>query len=57
MVAEGDKVKVNDILATIEAMKMETTVVSKVDGVIGKILVKENQPVKAGELIIEMRSK
>jgi len=56
-VAEGDTVKVNDILAIIEAMKMETTVVSKVDGVIDKIHVGENQPVKAGELIISMRVK
>ena len=55
-VAEGDVVKVNDILAVIEAMKMETTVVSKADGVIDKIHIKENQPVKAGELIIGMRS-
>ena len=54
-VVVGDKVKANEVLAIIEAMKMETTVMSKVDGVIDKIHVKANQPVKAGELIITMK--
>ena len=54
VVAEGDKVKANTTLAIIEAMKMETAIVSKADGVIGKIYVKQNQPVKVGELIISM---
>ena len=54
-VSEGDKVKANEVLAIVEAMKMETTVMSKVDGIIDKIHVKQNQPVKAGELIITMR--
>jgi pyruvate carboxylase len=54
-VAKGDTVKKNDVLAVIEAMKMETVVVSKADGVIGEILVREKQPVKAGELIIRMK--
>jgi len=43
------------VLAVIEAMKMETTVVSRVDGVVEEVLVKEQQPVKAGELVIRMR--
>jgi len=51
----GDKVKANEVLAIIEAMKMETTVMSKVDGIIDTIHVAQNQPVKAGELIITMR--
>jgi len=53
-VSKGDVVEKNDILAIIEAMKMETAVVSKEDGVIDKLHVKEHQPVKAGELIISM---
>jgi pyruvate carboxylase len=52
---KGDTVKKNDVLAVIEAMKMETVVVAKADGVIDEVLVKERQPVKAGELIIKMR--
>ena len=43
------------MLAVIEAMKMETVVVAKADGVIAEVLVKERQPVKAGELIIKMK--
>ncbi|MCL2838610.1 MAG: pyruvate carboxylase [Oscillospiraceae bacterium] len=54
-VSKGEKVQKNQVLAVIEAMKMETTVVSKTDGVIDDILVKEKQPVKAGELIIRMK--
>jgi len=54
-VAPGDVVAKNDILAVIEAMKMETVIVSKAAGVIDKVLVKEHQPVKVGELIITMR--
>jgi len=51
----GDTVKKNEVLAIIEAMKMETTVVSKIDGVISEVLVQEKQPVRAGELIIKMK--
>jgi len=54
-VAKGEKVEKNQVLAVIEAMKMETIVVSKTAGVIDDILVKEKQPVKAGELIIRMK--
>ena len=53
-VKEGDAVKQGAVVAVIEAMKMETTVVAKADGVIAKIFVTENQPVKAGELIVRM---
>ena len=56
LVKAGDIVKTNDVIAVIEAMKMETTVVSRVDGVIDEILTKEGQPVKAGELIIRMKT-
>ncbi|MCL2546236.1 MAG: pyruvate carboxylase [Oscillospiraceae bacterium] len=54
-VKPGDKVKKNAVLAVIEAMKMETTVVSKVDGVIDQVLVREKQAVKAGELVVVMK--
>jgi pyruvate carboxylase len=53
-VAAGDTVKENDVVAIIEAMKMETTLLSKADGVIERIFVSEGQPVKAGELIMRM---
>jgi pyruvate carboxylase len=52
MVAQGDAVKENDPVAVIEAMKMETIIVAKRAGNIGKIYVTESQPVKAGELLM-----
>jgi pyruvate carboxylase len=48
----GDSVKKNEVLAIIEAMKMETTIVAKCAGVVGKIYVTENHTVKAGELMM-----
>jgi len=53
-VAPGDVVEKNDILAVIEAMKMETVIVSKAAGVIDKVFIKEHQTVKVGELLIRM---
>ncbi|MCL2563082.1 MAG: pyruvate carboxylase [Oscillospiraceae bacterium] len=53
-VKPGDAVTINQVIAVIEAMKMETTVMSRVDGVIGDVLVQVGQPVKAGELVVRM---
>ena len=46
-VKPGDQVKVNDVLAVIEAMKMETSVVARMDGTIDEVFVKA-QPVGQG---------
>ena len=51
LVAEGDVVEAEQPVAVIEAMKMETNVLSKSSGTIGHIYVHEGQQVKAGELI------
>ena len=51
----GDEVKENQVLAIIEAMKMETSVVAHIHGVVEKILVKEGSSVKAGELLIVIK--
>ncbi|MEG0918537.1 MAG: pyruvate carboxylase [Anaerovoracaceae bacterium] len=51
LVAEGDEVAENDPIAVIEAMKMETNILSSMSGKIAKIYIKEGQQVKAGELI------
>lgn len=48
----GDVVEVNDVLAVIEAMKMETSVVAPVKGTIKEVLVEPGQSVKSGELLI-----
>ena len=37
---------------TVEAMKMETSVLSKVDGVVDKIYIKEGEKVSQEELLI-----
>lgn len=51
-VKEGDKVTKNTLLMTVEAMKMETTIVSKVDGIVDKIYAKEGERVAQGELLV-----
>ncbi|MDR2571884.1 MAG: biotin/lipoyl-binding protein, partial [Oscillospiraceae bacterium] len=56
-VSEGEEVKKNDVIAIIEAMKMETAIVSNEDGIIDKIHVKERQAVKVKELLVSMRPK
>ena len=55
LVAEGEAVKENQNLMIIEAMKMETTITAKMNGVIGKILVKEETQVKSGQLLMEFK--
>ncbi|MCL2847661.1 MAG: pyruvate carboxylase [Firmicutes bacterium] len=55
MIKVGESVVKNQTLAVIEAMKMETNIVARVDGFIDEILVSEKQPVKAGELLIKMK--
>ena len=47
-VKPGDTVKVNDVLATVEAMKMETSVVARMDGTVDEVFVSEGQSVKIG---------
>ena len=50
----GDEVKKNQPVCVVEAMKMETEIVSKTDGVIKDIYVKQQDTVKAGQLVIEL---
>ncbi len=51
-VKEGDKVTVNMPLLTVEAMKLETTVVSRVNGVVDKIYVAQGDKVNQDDLLI-----
>lgn len=55
LVKEGDTVKKGQSLIVIEAMKMETNVVSRTSGVIEKIFVKEQNQVKTGQLLIRLQ--
>ena len=54
-VRPGDKVEVNQVLAIIEAMKMETSVVARMSGTVDQVLVAPGQTVKAGELLITIK--
>ena len=53
-VAAGDSIEENQVLAIIEAMKMETAITAPMAGKIRKVYIKEGQPVKAHELLIEI---
>ena len=48
----GDKVEEGQKLLSLEAMKMETTILAERDGTIAEVLVTPGTPVEAGELLI-----
>lgn len=52
LVKKGEHVKVNQPLMIVEAMKMETTFVSKVDGTVDEIYVSPGDRVNAEDLLI-----
>ncbi len=55
LVSPGQKVKKNEALFVIEAMKMETTITSHTDGEIDRVLLKEGEMVFADDLIVVMK--
>lgn len=55
LVKPGDKVKENDSLIVIEAMKMETNITASSNGTVDSILINEGQQVKSGELLIRLK--
>ncbi|MDD6023049.1 MAG: pyruvate carboxylase [Oscillospiraceae bacterium] len=54
-VKPGDTVEENQVVAVIEAMKMETSVVARMAGVVDEVYVTEGSNVKAGELLLTIR--
>ena len=50
-IAEGDEVKRGQVIATTEAMKMETTLTSPHDGLVERVVVRSGDRVEAGDLI------
>ena len=54
-VKPGNTVEENQVLAVVEAMKMETGVVARMAGVIDEVLVKPGQTVKAGERLMKIK--
>ena len=51
-VKQGDHVEKDQVLAVIEAMKMETAITARAAGTVKTVRVKEGQPVKAKELLM-----
>ena len=54
-VQPGDEVDENQVLAVVEAMKMETSIAAPKGGVIDQVIVKKGDTVKAGELLITLK--
>jgi pyruvate carboxylase len=51
----GGKVKAGEKIATLEAMKMQTSVYAAADGVVGEVLASVGSSVEAGDLIVRLR--
>jgi len=51
-VAVGDKVAAGDTVATIEAMKMEASITSPIDGVVERLAINGTQQVDGGDLVL-----
>lgn len=50
-VSDGQKVAQGDVLAILEAMKMENEIIAPTDGVIQEILVHQNDSVKSDQVL------
>ena len=55
LVNEGDEIEAGQVLLILEAMKMETNIISTTDGIVDTVFVKEGQQVKAGEMIAVLK--
>ena len=55
-VAEGDVVAVGQIVASIEAMKMEAAITTAVGGTVKRVTLKKTQQVEGGDLLLEIAS-
>ncbi len=51
-VKEGDEVKTKDVVAVLEAMKMEQKILTPVDGVVSEIKVEEGERIRAGAVLM-----
>jgi pyruvate carboxylase len=54
-VAVGQKVARGDVVATLEAMKMEAAVRAEIDGQVGELLVRPGTQVDAKDLLVVLR--
>jgi pyruvate carboxylase len=51
-VAAGDLVTAGDTVATIEAMKMEASITTPIDGVVERVALSHTQQVEGGDLVV-----
>jgi pyruvate carboxylase len=51
-VGAGDTVSAGDVVATIEAMKMEASITAPVDGTVDRVALSGTQPVDGGDLLL-----
>ncbi|KRB78339.1 pyruvate carboxylase [Nocardioides sp. Root190] len=54
VVAVGDRVEAGEVLATIEAMKMEASITAPIAGVVKRLAFTGTKPVDGGDLVIEL---
>jgi biotin carboxyl carrier protein len=52
LIHEGDEVKAGDVLMVTEAMKMETNIKAKEDGVVAEVKFKEGEKVEKEDLVV-----
>ena len=57
LVNKGDRVKRGDTLLVTEAMKMETSVEARFDGIVDHVYVTEGEAIQSGDLLIEVKEK
>ena len=56
VVGEGDKVAAGDVVATIEAMKMEASITAPVEGTVERLAISGTQAVDGGDLVLVLSS-
>jgi len=56
-VKSGDTIEENQVLAIIEAMKMETSIVAHMSGIVDQVFISDGSSVKAGELLMTIKIK
>jgi pyruvate carboxylase len=52
LVREGQRVEVGDVLATIEAMKMEAALTAPRAGTVARVALRDAQAVAGGDLVV-----
>jgi acetyl/propionyl-CoA carboxylase alpha subunit len=54
-VKTGDKVEAGQLIAIVEAMKMENALYARADGTVSSVMIAEGEQARAGDLIVELK--